>query len=207
MNSPEEATLLDAILAQPADNQLRLVYADWLEQQASPAAIARAALIRIQVQRELLAEGDPRRIGLEVKAYELRRRWADLWLPPAFPWPQRVEWIRGMPEVADFSRLAVNGASLARLSEVTGLRGLSLEETSVTDHALEPLAEVPLLEWLNLYNCHLLTDAAADHLARLSHLQMLILTLCRRISRSAINQLRRQLPQATIEAGGHNLSA
>src|SRR5262245_32529246 len=42
----DEAAFLRAILADPADDAPRLVYADWLDEQGTPEAAARAAFLR-----------------------------------------------------------------------------------------------------------------------------------------------------------------
>jgi uncharacterized protein (TIGR02996 family) len=45
-----EEAFLQAVLADPADNSLRLVYADWLEDQGDPVSSAKAAFLRLTVQ-------------------------------------------------------------------------------------------------------------------------------------------------------------
>jgi uncharacterized protein (TIGR02996 family) len=44
-----EQGLLDAIWEQPHDDSVRLVYADWLEESGGDANLARAELIRVQI--------------------------------------------------------------------------------------------------------------------------------------------------------------
>jgi uncharacterized protein (TIGR02996 family) len=46
----ERDALLSTILANPDDDIARLVYADWLEETAEPAAVARARFIRLQIE-------------------------------------------------------------------------------------------------------------------------------------------------------------
>jgi uncharacterized protein (TIGR02996 family) len=60
------------ILAHPDDESRRLIYADWLEEQAGPQDLARAALLRLQVQRARLAEDDARRGAVEARWHEVR---------------------------------------------------------------------------------------------------------------------------------------
>src|SRR5262245_677778 len=64
--SPEERALLEDIAADPTNDGLRLVYADWLEDRGTSEAVARAEFIRSQLgradeywtnrERDLLAE-------------------------------------------------------------------------------------------------------------------------------------------------------
>lgn len=99
--------LVRAILANPADEVLRLVYADWLDETGD---VDRAAFIRSQLQSArvpstgLTAEeqrllGPPE--GAAGNSLQRRREWA---LPPALrsEWPSDDggwEWRRGFPEV------------------------------------------------------------------------------------------------------------
>src|SRR5262245_28593681 len=48
----DRQALLRAIIASPADDLPRLVYADWLDDTAEPANVARAEFIRLQCQLE-----------------------------------------------------------------------------------------------------------------------------------------------------------
>lgn len=57
-------TLLNEVLANPADREPRLVYADWLLDQGDP----RGEFIQLQIQAEQLSEFDPDRKRLERKA-------------------------------------------------------------------------------------------------------------------------------------------
>jgi uncharacterized protein (TIGR02996 family) len=98
-----DALLLE-ILANPADDLVRLVYADWLEEVGEAE---RASLIRVQIELfhslidELLAQ-EQRLLGpVGERVWQRRREWA---LPPALlhQWPTDVggwEWHRGFPEV------------------------------------------------------------------------------------------------------------
>src|SRR5436189_1203112 len=48
--APEEAGFLADIIAHPADNAPRLIYADWLEEHGDEAGRARAEFIREQIR-------------------------------------------------------------------------------------------------------------------------------------------------------------
>jgi uncharacterized protein (TIGR02996 family) len=47
----DEATFVRGLLANPRDDDLRLVYADWLEEQGDPVSAAKAEFLRLTVQR------------------------------------------------------------------------------------------------------------------------------------------------------------
>src|SRR5262245_29077001 len=64
MSRESEDALLQAVIDNPDDDAVRLVYADWLEEHGQPA---RAAFIRVQIQLSLLPEGDPRRGDLQAR--------------------------------------------------------------------------------------------------------------------------------------------
>jgi uncharacterized protein (TIGR02996 family) len=103
--------LLQAILDDPEDDGLRLVYADWLEEHGEPE---RAEFIRVQLELEphRFAIDRPRVRELLAREAELLGRYEDQWLGPAvLAW--RAEWAasdppagygpffrRGVPEVA-----------------------------------------------------------------------------------------------------------
>ena len=61
-----ESAFLQSLLASPIDDDVRLVYASWLEEQNEPAADARAELLRLTAA--LAASPDQQR------AEEMRQR-------------------------------------------------------------------------------------------------------------------------------------
>ncbi len=71
-----------AILAEPAADLPRLVYADWLDETGDPANAARAEYIRLQCEAAGLSDFDHRRHLLEQRASVLfGERWIDWWRP------------------------------------------------------------------------------------------------------------------------------
>lgn len=106
-----------AVVADPADDTTRLVYADWLDENGHPD---RAALIRVQVElARIAAFGEARRWGNVRRRFdELRAQETALLGPPGPPgaqpgrawavppeldeaWPRGVggwDWHRGFPE-------------------------------------------------------------------------------------------------------------
>jgi uncharacterized protein (TIGR02996 family) len=83
----DHPAFLKAILANPEDNALRLIYADWLEERGGAGDVARAEFIRTQVQLHALAEDDPRRPALEDREHELLAEHESSWLGD---WPGYV---------------------------------------------------------------------------------------------------------------------
>src|SRR6188474_3458028 len=65
--SPDELPFLDAILARPADDAPRLVYADFLADTGSPADAARAELVRVQLALARLPDDHPRGLAAGVE--------------------------------------------------------------------------------------------------------------------------------------------
>ena len=64
-------SFLQAIRANPDDDALRLICADWLMEQDDPACADRGEFIRLQVERAHLAPGDPRRDALQERERRL----------------------------------------------------------------------------------------------------------------------------------------
>src|ERR1700730_3275777 len=79
------AALLEAIQREPDDDMLRLVYADWLEENDDPE---RAEVIRLQIAAERHPSGSPEHTRLTDRAVELLSRngweWAEGY-EPAIP--------------------------------------------------------------------------------------------------------------------------
>ena len=91
----DEAALLNAIRDNPADDTVRLAYADCLDDHSTPKRAARAEFIRVQVRlaqlgphlrgAELVAEANP----LHDRETALLKTWCAAWLPkslrPGYP--------------------------------------------------------------------------------------------------------------------------
>jgi uncharacterized protein (TIGR02996 family) len=73
----EDAGFLQAMIAAPEDDALRLVYADWLEERGDP----RGEYLRCQCARAGLQPADPKHTGLLQREAELRRRYPAVILP------------------------------------------------------------------------------------------------------------------------------
>src|SRR5262245_55108850 len=74
----QEQGFLQAIVADPEDEGVRLIYADWLEEQGNP----RGEFIRLQCELEKLSADDPRRPDLEAREKQLLAEHANEWLGP-----------------------------------------------------------------------------------------------------------------------------
>ena len=82
----DEQAFLDAIKASPADPGVRLVYADWLEEQGD----TRCEFVRIQVRLAGLSPEAPEYRSVKRREWQLRTRCTAYWLgwldqPPWWP--------------------------------------------------------------------------------------------------------------------------
>src|SRR5262245_25571067 len=99
--STDERALLQAIWDDPEEDVPRLVYADWLEETGEPARLARAEFIRVQIEKTLVDEFDPRREELTAREQGLLVRFGDVWrgrLATIVHHPTHVFFHRGFPE-------------------------------------------------------------------------------------------------------------
>src|SRR5262245_65195916 len=78
--SSQQDSLLEAIRADPADDGVRLVYADWLEENGDPA---RAEFIRVQLERARLPGWDRRAVVLGWRERELLDDHGHRWVAEA----------------------------------------------------------------------------------------------------------------------------
>jgi uncharacterized protein (TIGR02996 family) len=78
----DERAFLISLRANPADDTARLVYADWLDDQADGESTTRAAYLRLEFRLARLAEADPAREGLirqlRALAAQLPMQWKTL---------------------------------------------------------------------------------------------------------------------------------
>jgi uncharacterized protein (TIGR02996 family) len=75
----DEDRLLLAILADPGDPALRLVYADWLEERGDTESGRRAEYLRVECELEALPSEDRRRKRLQARLLHLRPSVGDDW--------------------------------------------------------------------------------------------------------------------------------
>src|SRR3954451_22388779 len=74
----EERDFLDAIADAPDDDDLRLIYTDWLDERDDP----RGEFIRVQIELARWPEDAPERAGLAAREHELRTKYLPSWLGP-----------------------------------------------------------------------------------------------------------------------------
>src|SRR5438552_18436242 len=90
-----EANFLAAIRESPDDDAVRLIFADWLEEQGDTD---RAEFIRVQVERAGLHEDDPRTQDLLDREQELLALHREVWVGGLDEIVEEVEFQRGLPE-------------------------------------------------------------------------------------------------------------
>ena len=90
----EGVAFLRAILDNPDDDGVRLVYADWLEEHGQPE---RAEFIRVQIALASLPLGDRKRERLTARESELWREYGKGWEAelPEPKWWRWGRWRRG----------------------------------------------------------------------------------------------------------------
>lgn len=74
----EREALLAAVIADPDDDLPRLVYADWLEERRAGSDVARARLIRLQIELARMSDEDDRRGAYKAESDRLiERHWRE----------------------------------------------------------------------------------------------------------------------------------
>jgi uncharacterized protein (TIGR02996 family) len=177
----DNEAFLRAIRAEPEDHGLRLVHADWLEEQGDTD---RAELVRVQCRLAGLGPRDPARCALEVRERALlhqnERNWLGGLRGSLKRWRFRLGLLDEVVLTAD--RFLAHAETLFRLGPV---RAVELHAASGRTAALAACPHLACLDVLTLsYN--FLTDAAACELAGSSHLAGLgVLRLAHNFIRAA----------------------
>jgi uncharacterized protein (TIGR02996 family) len=159
---------LKAIIESPDDDGVRLIYADWLDENGRPD---RAAFIRVQTALAALPDDDPRRPELEARERQLLEESGEEWARPLGPWVTGWTFRRGFVEevvllaetflrqaetlfrVAPLRRVAVGEAAgltaqLAACPYLGRLDGMDLETSQIGDQGLRELLSAPRLDGL-----------------------------------------------------------
>src|SRR5947208_9119202 len=92
----QDQAFLAAIVDDPDDDSLRLIYADWLEEQGDP----RGEFIRVQCALAQLPPGDPRRSALAERERALGDEHGQTWRSDLPPVLRHQPFVRGFVEVA-----------------------------------------------------------------------------------------------------------
>ncbi len=178
---------LQAIIENPDDDDVRLIFADWLDEREDP----RGEFIRIQVERARPSLDERQQTMNERREAELFRAHEKEWVAPLRPWVREwrfvrgfVEWVRIPAEYvlragrrvfaltpvrgARFNDATEHIAGLAATPELARLRSLDLGYNLLRPEQSKRLAESPYLMQLGSLNlaCNPLGDDGAVALAR-----------------------------------------
>jgi uncharacterized protein (TIGR02996 family) len=146
---------LQAIRESPYDDDLRLVFADWLEDQGDP----RGELMHLEVELARLPEDDPQRDDLQQASFRLQEQHAEEWVGPL---REKVEWSfpRGLLHLAaraeDFFPLMDQAAHMSPWIERVQLSRMSPNDCD----RLRDLERLPNLTTLDLSHNHLGVETA-----------------------------------------------
>src|SRR4051794_29023068 len=116
MLSMEESAFHQAIVEQPDDISLRLVFADWLEERGDP----RGTFIRLQCQRAERTRHDPVWKDLLAQEAALLKRHETEWSKPILRLVDGVEFQRGFIEhvTTTAAKFLKNAERLFRLAPI-----------------------------------------------------------------------------------------
>jgi uncharacterized protein (TIGR02996 family) len=148
----DEQLFLQAIISNPDDDNLRLVFADWLEDQGQ---CDRAEFIRTQFALANLGESDPRGTTFKARIQELLERYAEEWLGPLRGWAVHWKFGKGFVEeitvpvqvyldhVASITRLAPIRRIEVDLSEAEIPRAIveCIPESVAREHVAFPIGK------------------------------------------------------------------
>jgi uncharacterized protein (TIGR02996 family) len=98
-----------AIREAPEDDALRLIVADWFEEQGGEANVARAEFIRTQIQRTNLPPDDIGQSELQARELRLLKRWEPVWCGAHFVF-KKVRFRRGFIEYVHLHLQHFDGA-------------------------------------------------------------------------------------------------
>lgn len=147
----DEHPFLDAVLASPAADAPRLVYADFLDETGNPPDAARAELIRLQVALARLPADHPRRPELRERETELCDRHLRAWTAPLASLGAVFTFRRGLPDAVtiDAATFLRRGEELFDNTQVGGGRSF-VRRVRLLDPArvLPDLVQCPLLAFV-----------------------------------------------------------
>src|SRR5947207_2004490 len=145
----DEHPFLAAIVDRPADDEPRLVYADYLDETGNALDAARADLIRVQIALDRLPEDDARRVELAEKQNELLDIHRAAWTAPLASLGAKFQFRRGVPDAValDAATFLARGEELFDNTQVRAgrsfVRRLRLDEPA---RVLPALIVCPLLQ-------------------------------------------------------------
>jgi uncharacterized protein (TIGR02996 family) len=182
-----------AVLEDPSDAAC-LAFSDWLEERGDPLSLARAELVRVQVELARWVPDLPRRTALQERERQLIAEHAQHWLGPLHGLCDEVRFERGLAHLTLKARRFVGRAfaeasgylhrgwvrsvrlegvgkhlaSLGRALSLGGVTALGLAGNDLGDEALRALLSSPRLgrlAWLDLRG-NRLTDEAVRALVQ-----------------------------------------
>jgi uncharacterized protein (TIGR02996 family) len=175
----DDAAQLQAVLDAPDDDAPRLAYARWCDARGDAASVARAELIRAQID---LARKDPadvkagRAFGLQQRIEEILARHGAAWGQPLAGWVDAFHFVRGFIGWIELSARSFldHGDRIFALAPVQ-----HLDLTAVRD-VDEALADSPLLAKIRslsmngcgLHDLHLQLLAASPYVTNLRWLSV-----------------------------------
>jgi uncharacterized protein (TIGR02996 family) len=168
---PDDDAFLRAVLADPDDDEPRLVYADWLEERGD----VRGEFIALQCRLARLRAADPARPAMAARARQLRRAHGRDWAGPLGEFAGRCRFRRGFVEEVEIDARAfladapalfraapvrrlklLSAATLMRrvavCPELAHLTHLNLSENFVRAGGVDALAASPYLSGLRVLN-------------------------------------------------------
>ena len=157
----DEQPFLAAIVDRPADDEPRLVYADYLDETGHPPDAARADLIRVQIALERLPEDDARRGELAERQNELLDAYRPHWTAALASLGARFQFRRGLPDAValDATTFLERGDELFDNTQVrvgrSFLRRVRLEEPARVLPALVLCSSLNQVSELDLSECDL----------------------------------------------------
>ena len=166
LTSHEEG-FLNAIAHEPDDDALRLIYADWLEEQGD----TRADLVRVQVELACRNLPGERRTALRLRERELLAEHAAEWSVPLRGLADAWQFRRGVVEAATLTAASLL-ANVERLFRLTPLLELRLIDASGYLDEVAALPQLGQLRTLRL-DCSRLSDGELRPLLRAGHLDRL----------------------------------
>jgi uncharacterized protein (TIGR02996 family) len=175
MSSAEEG-FLSAIRTSPDDEGVRLIYADWLDENGDPD---RAEFIRVQCELPRLEAWDPRRADLERREKGLLLRHGRRWGGGVFRKDDRHQFRRGFPEVVVLTAKAFLADAeelfrrfpLRRLNLARGIGDPALRSLAASPH-LARLSELAIPSWCRMTTRGLAALAASPHVRGLKVLHI-----------------------------------
>lgn len=172
MQDVSGSPLFNEILENPDDRELRLVFADWLEEEGDP----RSQLVRFQCQLDGMTTGDKGYSTLRAKERKLFRQFGAFGtLPEDFKaqWEPRagfIEWIQTTPTRflnyaeelcarAPVRELLLKGpcsrfADIAKLPELAQIRSIELKQSKINQASFAALVRSPHLSGLKSLRLH-----------------------------------------------------